>query len=101
VREDGQKLKEEKTKLEGMVESRDKLIMEITKETRIDCLGEDVEDEDVEDEDDDDGGDIAAPPATAPPLSLRALLLLVRRSSSRMKTIWRWFPREKTLWCMR
>jgi hypothetical protein len=85
VREDGQKLKEEKTKLEGMVESRDKLIMEITKETRIDCMGEDVKDED-----NDDGGDIAAPLATAPPLSLRALLLLVRRSSSRMKTIWRW-----------
>jgi hypothetical protein len=44
-----------------MVESRDELIMEITKETGLDHMGEDVEDEE-EDEDADNGGDAAAPP---------------------------------------
>jgi hypothetical protein len=61
--EDAQKLRKEKTKLEGMVESRDELIMEITKETRLGDMGEDVEDED---EDDDNGGDTTAPPTTVP-----------------------------------
>jgi hypothetical protein len=65
LREDAQKLKEEKTTLEGMVESCDELIMEIARETGLDRMGEDVEVED-EDEDADDGGDAAAPPAAAP-----------------------------------
>jgi hypothetical protein len=38
LRKDAQKLKEEKATLEGMVESRDKLIMEITKETGLDRM---------------------------------------------------------------
>jgi hypothetical protein len=49
-----------------MVESHDELIMEITKETGLDHMGEDVEDEE-EDEDADDGGDAAAPPVPMPP----------------------------------
>jgi hypothetical protein len=59
--EDAQKLKE-KTKLEGMVESRDELIMEF-----IDKYGYNHSDEDAddEDEDDDDGRDTATPPAAA------------------------------------
>jgi hypothetical protein len=61
LREDVQELKEEKTKLKGMVESHDELIME----TVLNCMGEDVEDED-EEEDDDDGGDTAAPLAVVP-----------------------------------
>jgi hypothetical protein len=64
--EDDQKLKEEKATLEGMVKSHDELIMEITKETRLDRMGEDVEDEE-EDEDANDGGDGTARPALAPP----------------------------------
>jgi hypothetical protein len=64
--EDAQRLEEEKVTLEGMIESHDELLMEIAKETRLDCMGEDVEDEE-EDEDADDGGDAAAPPAIAPP----------------------------------
>jgi hypothetical protein len=60
LREDTQKLKEEKATLEGMVESHDELIMEIAKETGLDCMGEDAEDE-VEDEDADDGGDATTP----------------------------------------
>jgi hypothetical protein len=55
-------LEEEKATVEGMVESRDELLMEITRETGLDRMGEDEEEEDA-----DDGGDVAAPPATAPP----------------------------------
>jgi hypothetical protein len=66
LREDAHKLKEEKATLEGMVEYRDELIMEIAKETVLDRMGEDVEDEE-EDDDADDGGGAAAPPAPAPP----------------------------------
>jgi hypothetical protein len=62
LREDAQKLREEKTKLEGMVESHDKLIMEITNEIGLNLMGEDVKD----DEYDDDGGDATAPPAIVP-----------------------------------
>jgi hypothetical protein len=57
LREDAQKLEEGKATLEGMVESHDELLMEITKETRLDHMGEDVEDEE-EDEDADDRGDV-------------------------------------------
>jgi hypothetical protein len=64
LREDAQKLKEENNKLEGMVESRDELIMETAKEIRLDHMGEDVEAKD----EDNDGGDTNAPPiAVVPP----------------------------------
>jgi hypothetical protein len=66
LREDTQKLKEEKATLEGMVESRDELIMEIAKETGLNRMGEDVEDEE-EDEDADDGGDVVTPRVPTPP----------------------------------
>jgi hypothetical protein len=46
LREYAQKLKEENTKLQGMIESCDELSMEITKEIGLDHLGEDVWDED-------------------------------------------------------
>jgi hypothetical protein len=59
-------LDEEKATLEGMVESHDELLMEISRETVLHHMGEDVEDE-QDDEDANDGGDSAAPPATAPP----------------------------------
>jgi hypothetical protein len=67
LREYTQKRREEKTKLEGMVESRDELIMEIADEIGLNHMGEDakVEEED-EDKDDDDGGDAAAPTAATP-----------------------------------
>jgi hypothetical protein len=57
-------LEEEKATLEGMVKSRDELLMEIAREMRPDRMGEDEEEEE---EDADDGGDVAAPPAAAPP----------------------------------
>jgi hypothetical protein len=65
LREDTQRLEEEKATLEGMVESHDELLMEIARETGLNCLGEDAEDEE-EDEDADDGGDATAPPAALP-----------------------------------
>jgi putative heme iron utilization protein len=43
LREDAQELKEENTKLEGMIESRNKFIMEISRETGLDRMGEDVD----------------------------------------------------------
>jgi hypothetical protein len=52
LREDAQRLKEEKTALEGMIQSRDELIMEMAEEND-------------DDEDDDDEGNAAAPPAPA------------------------------------
>jgi hypothetical protein len=59
-------LEEEKVTLEEMVKSRDELLMEIARETGLDCMGE-GEDEEEEEEDVDDGGDAAAPPAATPP----------------------------------
>jgi Fic family protein len=64
LRDDTQRLEEEKATLEGMVKSRDELLMEIAREMRLDRMGEDEEEEE---EDADDGGDVAAPPAAAPP----------------------------------
>jgi hypothetical protein len=39
LREDTQGLEEEKATLEGMVESRDELLMEIARETKLDHVG--------------------------------------------------------------
>jgi hypothetical protein len=61
LREDAQKLKEEMATHEGMVKSHDELLMETTRETGLDRMGEDAKDE-GEDEDANDGGDAAAPP---------------------------------------
>jgi hypothetical protein len=48
-----------------MVESHDELLMEIARETGLDCMEEDAEDEEA-DEDADDEGDASTPPAAAP-----------------------------------
>jgi hypothetical protein len=71
LREDTQRLEEEKATLEEMAESHDELLMDIARETGLDRMGE-AEDEEEEEEDDDDGGDattpaVAAPPPLAPP----------------------------------
>jgi hypothetical protein len=65
LREDAQKLREEKTTLEGMIQSHGELILEMTEEYRLNRMGENNDDED-EDEDDDDEGNTVAPPALAP-----------------------------------
>jgi hypothetical protein len=66
LREDTQRLEEEKVTLEGMVESRNELLMEIARETGLDHMSKDDEDEE-EDENADDGEDTAAPPTIVPP----------------------------------
>jgi hypothetical protein len=83
--EDTQRLEEEMATLEGMVESRDELLVEITRETGLDHVGEDDGDEE-EEEDADNRVDAAAPPAAAPPPPA-PLLLHVRKST--MKALWR------------
>jgi hypothetical protein len=63
LREDAQKLREEKTTLEGMIQSRDKLILEMAEEYGLNHMGENDDDED---EDDDDEGNAITPPTSAP-----------------------------------
>jgi hypothetical protein len=58
--EDAQKLKEEKTTLEGMIQSCDELIMEMAEEYGLNRMGENDEEEN---EDDDDEGNGVTPPA--------------------------------------
>jgi hypothetical protein len=65
LREDAQRLREERTTLEGMIQSRDELILEMAEEYGLNCMGENDDDED-EDEDDDDEGNTVAPPALVP-----------------------------------
>jgi hypothetical protein len=100
LREDTKRLEEENATVEGMVESHDELLMEITRETRLDCLGEDIEDEE-EEEDTDDGGDAVAPPAVVPPPPVSPAaapkdvndegpmeMILEREAQCRMKPSW-------------
>jgi hypothetical protein len=56
LREDTQRLREERTTLEGMIQSRDELILEMAEEYGLNRMGEN----------DDDGGNAVAPPAPAP-----------------------------------
>jgi hypothetical protein len=63
LREDAQKLREEKTTLEGMIQSDDELILEMAKEYGLNRMGENFDDED---EDGDDKGNAVTPPAPAP-----------------------------------
>jgi hypothetical protein len=63
LREDAQRLREERTTLEGMIQSHDELILEMGEEYGLNRVGENNNDED---ENDDDEGNAAAPPAPAP-----------------------------------
>jgi hypothetical protein len=63
LREDAQRLREERTTLEGMIQSHDELILEMGEEYGLNRVGENNDDED---ENDDDEGNAAAPPAPAP-----------------------------------
>jgi hypothetical protein len=90
LREDAQKLKEEKTTLEGMIQYRDEMIMEMAEEHGLNCMGENDNDED---EDDDDEGSTVAPPASAP--------AAVPKSIVEEEAPWRWFLRKRPLWRMR
>jgi hypothetical protein len=61
LREDAEKLREEKITLDGMILSRDELIMEMAEEYGLNRMGEN---DDNEDEDDDDEGNAVTPPCT-------------------------------------
>jgi hypothetical protein len=63
LREDTQRLREERTTLEGMIQFRYELILEMAEEYGLNCMGENDDDED---ENDDDEGNTVAPPAPAP-----------------------------------
>jgi hypothetical protein len=63
LREDAQRLREERTTLEGMIQSRDELILEMAEEYGLNRMGGN---DDNEDEDDDDEGNTVTPPAPAP-----------------------------------
>jgi hypothetical protein len=67
------------------VHPRDELLMEIARETGLDRMGED-EDEEGEEEDANDRGDATAPPTAAPPPPV-PLLPCLRRSMK--KALWR------------
>jgi hypothetical protein len=64
LREVAQKLKEDKATLEGMIQSHDELIMEMTKEYGLNRMGENDDDED---EDNNDEGNTTKPPGPTPP----------------------------------
>jgi hypothetical protein len=87
--EHAQKLREEKTTLEGMIQSCDKLILEMAEEYGLNRMGETHNDED-EDDDDDDEGNAVSPPAPAP--------LPCLRRSSKKKTPWRMVHKSWMIW---
>jgi hypothetical protein len=63
VEERRSEAKGEKTTLEGMIQSRDELILEMAEEYGLNRMGEN---DDEEDEDDDDEGNVVAPPVPVP-----------------------------------
>jgi hypothetical protein len=63
LREDAQKLKKEKTTLEGMIQSCDELIMKMVEEYGLNHVGENDDDKDG---DDDNEGNVITPPAPVP-----------------------------------
>jgi hypothetical protein len=63
LREDAQRHREERSTPEGMIQSRDELILEMAKEYGLNCMEENNDDED---ENDDDEGNSIAPLAPVP-----------------------------------
>jgi hypothetical protein len=87
LREDAHKLKEEKTTLEGMIQSRDELIWEMAKECGLNRMRENDEDED---EEDDDKGNAVTP--------LHLHLLPCLRRLSKKKPLWKMVHRSWMSW---
>jgi chromosome segregation ATPase len=88
LREDAQKLKEERTTLEGMIQSCDELIMEIAEEYGINHVGENDDDEDEDDE-----GNAVAPPAPAPAVVPEEII----KEEAPVEMV----PEQEALWCMK
>jgi vacuolar-type H+-ATPase subunit I/STV1 len=74
LREDAQKLKEEKTTLERMIQSCDELIMEMVEGYGLNCMGENGNDEDEDEDDDDEGNAVASPTCYRTTSEMRGLL---------------------------
>jgi hypothetical protein len=87
LREDAQRLREERTTLEGMIQSRDELILEMAKEYGLNHMGENDDDED---EDDDNEGNVIAPQHRRP--------LSCLRRSLKKKTPWRMVHMSWMIW---
>jgi hypothetical protein len=87
LREDAQGLREERTTLEGMIQSRDELILEMAEEYGLNCMGENDDDED---EDGNDEGNTVAPQHQRP--------LPCLRRSSKKKTPWRMVHMSWMIW---
>jgi hypothetical protein len=94
--ESSQKIIELEALCKKLRENVEKLKEEKTKQARLDRVGEDTDDED-----DDDGGDAAAPSIAVAPPPAPVPLLPHLRSSSWRKTPWRWFPSMRPLWHMK
>jgi hypothetical protein len=71
LREDAQRLREERTTLERMIQSHDELILEIAEEYGLNRMGENDDDED---ENDDNEGNVVAPPAPVPPAAFEEII---------------------------
>jgi hypothetical protein len=91
LRKDAQKLKEEKTTLEVMIQSHDELIMEMAEEYGLNHMGEN---DDNEDEDDVDEGNTITPPPPTPPT-------VAHVETVKEEAPWRWFMSKRPLWRMR
>jgi hypothetical protein len=91
LRKDAQKLKEEKTTLEVMIQSHDELIMEMAEEYGLNHMGEN---DDNKDEDDDDEGNTITPPPPMPPTA-------AHEETVKEEAPWRWFMSKRPLWRMR
>jgi hypothetical protein len=63
LREDAQRIREERVTLEEMIQSHDELILEMAEEYGLNRMGENDDDKD---EDDNNEGNVVAPPAPAP-----------------------------------
>jgi hypothetical protein len=87
LREDAQKLREEKTTLKGMILSHDELVLEMAEKYELNRMGEN---DDEEDEDDGDEGNAVTPSAPAP--------LPCLRRSSKKKTLWRMVHMSWIIW---
>jgi hypothetical protein len=87
LREDAQRLREDRTTLEVMIQSRDELILEMAEEYGFNRMGEN---DDNEDEDDDDEGTLSHPQHRRP--------LPCLRRSSKKKTPWRMVHRSWMIW---
>jgi hypothetical protein len=87
LREDAQRLREERTTLEGMIQSRDELILEMAEEYGLNRMRENDDDEG---ENDDDEGNAVAPQHRHP--------LPCLRRSSKKKTPWKMVHMSWMIW---